>query len=183
MRGMKSKTFLAALVGLSLSLFATVLQAQTNTPPTAGTFFDSVTGYFTSFNTNLDSTFDAKGNFWTGADSIQGGDVSLAHSVGISYRLYKLIDSEVVIRNSGIAGTLVSGEAGLSLNFKVHDAKLSLYGDGGYAFNSEETDRFYGEIGVRASKALTEHTFAGVGIGAQLPANRQVFQIFAGFTF
>jgi hypothetical protein len=30
---------------------------------------------------------------------------------------------------------------------------------------------------------LTDHTFAGTGIGARLPKNEQVFQVFAGFTF
>jgi hypothetical protein len=159
------------------------------TPTDTGNFFTSVEQYFSSFNTNLDSTFaTARGELATGVDSTQGG-VPLANSMRLSWNVYSPSNSPVrlslesVTRNSGVAGTLVSEQAGVGLNFVVHDAKLTIYGDGGYNFNGVKQDKYFGEIGVRAEKALTEHTFAGVGVGAQLPANRQVFQVFAGFTF
>lgn len=162
------------------------VKAQTGT---TNTFWDTTIGYFSSFNTNLDTTFaTSRGEVATGVDSTQGG-VSLANSFRVSYNVYSPFNSPVKLslesntRNSGIAGTIVSQQAGLGVNFVVHDAKLTLYADGGYDFNGVKNDKYFGEIGMRAEKALTEHTFAGVGIGAQIPANRQVFQAFAGFTF
>lgn len=175
-----------ALVGI-LALFGlTTASAQVATNTPTGSFFTSVQSYFTSFNTNLDGTFEAsKGTVWTSADSLQGGAVPLANSIGLSYKVYKLISAESVTRNSGIAGTLVSEQAGLGLNFAVHDTRLTAYLDGGYAFGEPggTTEKLYAEVGLRVTKALTEHTFAGVGVGAQLPANRQVFSAIVGFTF
>jgi hypothetical protein len=179
---MKKLIAIIGLIGLTL-----VASAQTNPPPTQSSFFDSALGYFSSFNTNLDSTFGLeKGTVWTGVDSIQGGEVNLANALGISYDLYKSVSVESVTRNSGIAGTLLSEQVGVGLSFVVHDAKLTVYADGGYGFAKEKSstaDRIYGEIGLRVQKALTTHTFAGLGIGAQLPKNSQVFSAFAGITF
>jgi hypothetical protein len=171
------------LLAMCVSAFA-----QTNPPPPASaqSFFSSVQNYFTAFNTNLDDTFQSRGNFWTGVDSIQGGDTPLANALGLSYTLYKKIDAHSVTRTGGVAGGLISQQAGLGLSFVVHDARLTLYADAGYELEGAHkslSDRLYGEVGVRASKALTEHTYAGVGIGGQFPANRQVFSVFAGFTF
>src|SRR6185437_4841824 len=89
------------------ALLATVSQAQSNNAPTppqnTGTFLTSLQDYFTAFNTNLDATFGAsKLSLWTGVDSIQGGDASLANEVGLSYNLWKALAPEVVIRNSGV---------------------------------------------------------------------------------
>jgi len=191
------KTKLCTLVTVGLCLLGLNSIAQTAPPPATapaassdtGNFFTSVQSYFTSFDTNNDSTFaTARGELATGVDSTQGG-VPLANSLRLSYNVYKPTNSAVqlslesVTRNSGIAGTLVSEQFGLGVNFIIHDAKLTLYGDGGYNFNGVKSDKYFAEIGARAEKALTTHTFAGVGIGAQLPANRQVFQVFAGFTF
>ena len=148
----------------------------------AGTFFDSVTGYFSSFNPELEGTFTNRGTFWTSVDSIQGGDNPMANSIGMSYSIWKAVAVEGVFRNSGVAGSVVNGQGGLGLGVVVHDVRLTVYGDGGYAF-AERRDPVYGEIGVRVMKALTTHTFAGVGIGAQLPANRQILSAFVGFTF
>ena len=161
---------LAALIGFSAG-------AQTNS-----SFFSSVQSYFTSFNTNLDSTFQSKAQLWVGADSIQGGISPMANSIGLSYSIWKAVSVESVTRNAGVAGTVVSSQLGLGLSFVVHDAKITAYGDAGYAF-AEPGQKFYGELGVRVQKALTEHTFALVGIAAQLPQNRQVLTVGAGFTF
>lgn len=174
----------AALVaGLTSTGSAQIL--PTNSP---GSFFSTALSYFTAFNTNLDSTFaNSKGSIWTGADSMQGARTPLANSLGLSYRVYNVISLESVTRNAGVAGTVVSQQFGPSLNFVVHDAKLSLYAHAGYELDAPAggkfADKIYGEIGVRVCKALTEHTFAGVGVGAQLPKNTQVFQVFAGIVF
>jgi hypothetical protein len=210
---MKPKLFFSLVLGFVLALGSSALAqtppvppAPTATAPAAsdapagGSFFNSVEGYFASFNTNLDaSTSAARGSLWTGADSIQGGNVALANSLGLSYNLYQPSNSPVrigfesVTRNSGVAGTLVSEQAGPELKFIIHDVTLTAYADGLYDFAAQDTknakgktvsaDRIGVEIGLRLQKQLTEHTFAGTGIGARLPKNQQVFQVFAGFTF
>ena len=178
---MRKLLIITAIIGLA----ALGLQAQTGvpTPPADnGSFLGTVQSYFTAFNTNLDNTFGAsKGSIWTGVDSIQGGTVSLANSIGVSYNLYKMVSAEGVIRNGGVTGTILSYQGGLGFNFLVHDVRLTAYADGGYGTSGK--DRTYGELGLRAQKALTEHTYAWVGVGAQLPANRQIFSAGVGFTF
>lgn len=195
------KLVLMIILSVMLS-FGVKAQTSTNAP---GTFFNSIQNYLTSFNTNLDSTFgNERAAVWTGADSIQGGSVSMANALGISYDLKRFanrsdtnlfstsISAESVTRNSGIAGTLVSEQLGLGLNIIVHDVKLTGYLDGGYdlalkpeSFNQviQTRDRLYGEVGIRVAKALTTHTYTGVGIAAQFPRNSQVFSWIAGFNF
>lgn len=179
---MKKIFGLIGIVTVGVTLLGSKAEGQSNATP-AGSFFGTVQNYFTSFNTNLDATFATeRGSLWTSFDSIQGGRVPLANSLGLSYNVFKAISAESVTRNSGIAGTVLSEQVGLGLNFIVHDTKLTGYADGGYAF-SEPSQKLYGEIGLRVVKALTEHTFAGVGIGLQVPANRQVLSASVGFTF
>lgn len=162
--------------------------AQINTnapaapPATSGTFFDSVTGYFSTLNPELAGTFTNRGTFWTSIDSIQGGASPLANEIGLSYGVWKMVSLEGVFRNSGVAGTIVDYQGGIGLSFNVVDVRLTAYADGGYG-QAETSDKTYGEVGVRVMKALTTHTFAGVGIAAQLPANRQILSAFVGFTF
>lgn len=182
----------SAIIGVAL-LAATVIHAQTPAPAPAPAappnFFGSVTGYFTSFNTNYDaSVAAARMSLWTGADSLQGAGVPLANSLGLSYNVYAPTNSslrlsiETVIRNSGVAGTIVSDQIGGGVGFIFHDTKFTAYADGGYDFIATK-DRFYGEVGLRLQKNLTENTFAGIGIGVQFPQNRQIEQVFAGFSF
>lgn len=179
---MKKLLTIIAAVALCVSAYS-----QTNTPPDSGSFLQSVTSYFTTFNTNLDSTFGTeRGSIWTGVDSIQGGDAPLANSLGLSYNIWKAVSAESVLRNSGVAGTVLSEQAGFGLSFIVHDAKLTLYADAGYNFQEESTkfeDKLFGELGIRAEKALTTHTFLGVGMGVRVPNSEQVFTAFGGFTF
>ena len=113
---------------------------------------------------------------------MQGGTSPLMNSIGLSYDVWKMVSVEGVFRNSGVAGTVVDGQGGLGLSFKVHDVRLTAYADGGYGFEDDQ-DKIYAELGVRVLKALTTHTFAGVGIGVQLPGDRQVLSAFVGFTF
>lgn len=181
----KIKYTLSALA-LALGLFTAKAQITTNSPE--GSFPSAVLSYFTAFNTNLDSTFALeKGTVWTGVDSIQGGSVPLANCLGISYDLWKMVSVESVTRNSGVAGTVLSEQFGAGLNFVVHDAKLTLYADGGYNLyspgKSKFADRLYVEMGLRAMKALTTHTFAFIGLGVQLPSNLQILSAGGGFTF
>jgi len=183
-------------IGLAALGLALAAPAQTNAPamaatnaaPTEGTFLNTAFNYFTAFNTNLDGTFGAhRGSLFTGVDSIQGAGVNMANSIGLSYDLYAgtnnlRLSAESVTRNSGVAGTLLSEQVGLGVSFIVHDAKITAYADGGY-WIYDEPDRYYAEIGLRAQKALTEHTYAWVAAAAQLPGNRQVFSAGVGITF
>lgn len=174
------------LIGLITALAVIGVNAQTNTPSQA--FYRTVMDYFTTFDTNSTTFIEERGSVWTGVDSISESDVSLANSLGISYKLGKTaISAESVLRNSGVAGTLVSEQVGIGLNFVVYDAKLTLYGDAGYDFLlkdvKRETDRLFGEIGLRAQKAMTKRTYAGASFGVQVPESKQVFSVFAGFTY
>lgn len=183
----------------TVALFATVgaVNAQTTPPPT---FFNSVSDYFSSFNTNLDSTFATeRAEIAIGVDSTQGGSVPLANSLRISYTVYQPSNSvtalsiENVLDNSGVAGTLVSEQLGLGFSFLVHDVKLTGYADGLYDFNpatrtnskgkARKDCAFGAEIGLRVQKAMTTHTFSGIGLGVILPRNEQKFQAYTGFTF
>jgi len=171
------------LTSLVLLASAVAASAQTN----SGSFFNTVSGYFTTFNPSLTNTFAAKTTLWTGVDSQQGSGSSLANEIGASYNVYGPLSLESVTRDGGVSGTLVSEQFGLGLNFIVVDTRLTLYGDAGYKLDSPTGSKFqdnlYGEIGIRVAKALTEHTFAWVGIGAQFPTKAQVFEGGVGFTF
>lgn len=155
--------------------------------PTQSSFFQTAQSYFTSFNTNLDSTFgNQRGEFAIGVDAIQGGNAPLANSLRLSYDAWRAISVEAVVRDSGITGFLLSAQAGPALNFVIHDAKLTLYGHVGHRQDeaSDNPEKVFGEIGVRVQKALTEHTFAGVAMGVQFPGtSTRTFSAFTGFTF
>ncbi len=175
------------LLSLSLIAFALAAKAQTNTPQS---FFGTVSSYFTTHNLELTNTFGAhKGEAWTSLDSIQGNgstSAKLADAIGLQYSVYDHLSLENVLRTSGIAGTIVGDQFGLGINFVIIDTKLTLYGDAGYNLENSSPkfkDNLFGEIGVRAKKALTDNTFAGVGLGVRIPNASQVYQVMVGFTF
>ncbi len=196
---MKIKSFLlVSLLAAATFASAHTTRAQTlsttNQPPQSqGSFFNTVVGYFSSFNTNLDSTFGAnRGAVWTGVDAIQGGPVSLANSLGVSYDLWRpsattntpgnlAVSLESVTRTGGVEGALISQQAGAGLSFIVHDTRLTLYGACGV--NLSGNNNCFGEAGLRVTKALSDHTFAGVAAALQFPGNRQIFTALIGFTF
>lgn len=168
---------------ITLLASAFVAGAQTNN----GSFFGTVSQYFTTFNPSLTNTFAAKTTLWTGVDSQQGSGSSLMNEIGVSYNAYGPLSIESVTRDGGVAGTLISQQIGLGLNFKIIDTRLTVYADAGYKLDSPANSKFqddlYGEIGIRVAKALTDHTFAWVGIGAQFPTKAQIFEGGVGFTF
>lgn len=188
-------TCILCLVGASafaqLSANPPIQQSISQAPPlptSEGNFLQTVQAYFTSFNTNLDSTFATeRAEFAAGVDSIQGGKVPLANSLRVSYDLpgtnwWHGLSLESVTRDGGVAGGFISSQVGLGINFVVHDAKFTVYCDGGYNI-VDSNNREYAEIGIRVSKALTTHTFGGAGVGAILPGNSQTLQLFGGATF
>lgn len=184
---------IAALV----ALLALPAVAQTNSPPTGiADLGNTVMGYFTAFNTSLDSTFGASTfDLWTGVASVQNGDSPIENELGLSYDVWRSsatntvatrISLEDAIRDSGLAGSLISDQAGLGFSIVVHDVKLTAYLDGGYNFfrtASKFEDRLFGEVGIRAKKALGSHFYSGIGLGAQFPRNSRVFEAFVGATF
>lgn len=191
---MKRKLMLVAILGVS----ALSAVAQTNPPVAPPNFFESIGGYFTSFNTNYLATFgEHKISLATGVDSLQGnGTVPLANSLRLSYNLIQptinltnttglVLGLEEVTRNSGVAGTIVSQQAGFKAGFVVVDTEIDGYVDGGYNFYNDVNtkQKIFCEFGLRVQKALTLNTYAGVGLGEQVPINRQIGQVFAGFTF
>lgn len=157
--------------------------AQTNAVPTTpATFFTSVSQYFASFDTNK-TTF-AKTNecdFWAGADYVSG--VNISSSLGLEYQLWKKVSVESVTRNAGIAGTILSQQIGVGLNATLYDVKITGYLDGGYDFLHKQP---YAALGARVKKALTQNTFAGLGLEAQVMkhgSSTPTISIFTGFTF
>ncbi|MEN6533047.1 MAG: hypothetical protein ABFD89_05250 [Bryobacteraceae bacterium] len=177
-----------APIALWIATLALTAPAQTNStdtltaPTDTSSFFKTAISYVSSFNTNLDCTFTNRGSFWTGMDSIQGGSNPLANSIGVSYRVWNSVEAEGVMRDAGTAGSIVSAQGGLAVAFRIHDTRLSMYCDGGYGFG-EDRDRVFCEPGFRVDKALTEHTYAGVGLGFQFPSERKILEVRAGFTF
>lgn len=186
---------LATLLGLGA-----VASAQTTNQPPSGLtdFGNTVFGYFTSFNTNLDTTFrDNRFELWLGVDSVQGSTAPLQNSIGISYDVWRptpatnattftAIGIEDQIRNTGVAGTVETDQLGLNFSVVVHDVKLSGYLDGGYDLTQNGvrfSNRLFGEVGLRARKAIGPHFYMGVGVGAQFPRNSQVLSAFTGATF
>lgn len=186
------KKLLSVIIGLSL-IGGSVINAQQITNITPVSFIHTVGSYFTSHNLELTNTFGSghKFDLWTSIDSIQGNGNSAAHladAIGISYVVYDHISLENVLRTSGIAGTIMTEQFGVGLNYTVIDTKLTLYADAGYdkgnsLTHSKFQDNLFGEVGLRVKKALTENTYAGIGLGLQFPSNVQVYQVVAGFTF
>jgi hypothetical protein len=174
------------------------LSTNTPTPPTTPqSALNTALGYFTSFNPALSDCFGSNSfTLWTGAASVQGGVTPLVNVVGGSYDLWRpksantnsptwtALSPEIQIDNSGVAGTVVSAQAGLGFGVGLYDVKATLYVDGLYTLGQGKTKGQAGaEIGLRVFKALGHNFFAGVGLGAQLPQNAQVISAFAGATF
>jgi hypothetical protein len=114
-----------------------------------------------------------------------GGSYDFYKSVKTNSEVATSLSVEVETRNEGVAGSLVSAQGGLGFSLIVHDAKLTIYGDGGGYLDKglEASDRWFGEIGLRVKKAWGRHFYGGVGVGVQFPNNNQVFSAFLGATF
>lgn len=132
--------------------------AQTSTEQPHQTFFNTVTGYFTSFNTNLDSVFAThKGTLWAGQDW-QGG-AHASSSLGLEYLVYKGFSLDSETRFADLTGNVKSQQIGVGYNVDIHDVRLTgfIAGDYDFDFNDARAD-----IGLRAKKLLTDHTFSFV---------------------
>lgn len=169
------KTLLALIMTVALSATA----QTTNEPPKSpSSFFETSTLWFTSFNTN--NIWNQRGVLEAGVDSISKTDTHLANSLRLSYDVWKNVSAELMARDSGVAGTWVSGTAGIGYNFKVWDAKLTLIGLGGREFIEE---RWMGEFHIQASKKVAKYTHAFVRLGARVPVGSQIYSGGVGFSF
>lgn len=181
------------LTNMDQLLAALKQEAVNNASAPVSSFATTVLGYFTSFNADLTNVFaTGKGYAFAGVDSLQGGSQSLANSLVIDYRVFGGLALDTMTRNGGVSGTIMSQSLGLAYNLRVKDVNVCAFAHGGYDFTILDTDldaagkaksKLYGEFGVRAMKALTTHTFAGVGLSLIVPDSRQCFTAFAGFTF
>lgn len=195
----KHKLILAPLLALSL---AAALPAQSQdattppavaTPPTSqGNFVSDIFGYFTVINTNLSDCFQShKFDLWVGVVSVQASDIPIENEIGLSYDLFRgtatnamqtigFFGVEAVSRNGGVAGSLIDQQGGFNAGVVICDIRLSGYADGGYDFYKK---RPYGEIGLRAFKALGHNFYAGVQAGVQFPNPAQVLSAITGVAF
>lgn len=188
------KTFLIALIGLAA--IGAQAQLSTNTPtiPTSpDSFFTSAYGFFTSFNTNLAGCFASNSvSLWAGVDSIVGGGnntLSMANEMGGNVKVYQGFGLDAIERNSGVEGTIVNLQGGLSYSYVYIDTQIQFYADAGYEFDQ---GKVLGEYGLRIAKALTTHTYAQIGYAIQNKSGPlasgaakvpQVFSASVGFTF
>lgn len=190
---------LLAIVSL-VTLLAIPAMAQTNEPapppPSGiGDLWNTTFGYFTHFNTNLTTFRASKFDIWLGVDSIQGDPSPLQNELGAEFDLWRPAAStnstvafafgiENVVRDSGIAGSLTSEQAGIDLSAIIWDTKASIYFDGGYDFAQTVQHKFYGEVGIRVKKGIGDRFYLGVGMGVKVPAaNNRLFFGYTGLTF
>lgn len=170
------------LLTFLFSLFCISAIAQTNAPapPTdTGSFFNTVQDWLLSQNTN--NTWSTRGQVSAGLDTIQNSKVNLANNIRISYEVYKGLSLEAGIRDSGVAGTLVSGQGGLSYAFKINDVRIAPYLIAGY--DRINADKKFGEAGLRVEKKMTKWTFIGLSFGQQFPTDRRIYSAYTGFVF
>lgn len=173
---------------LSLILLTVSLSAMAQTPPlpspsniiSGGSFLESAKTYFSEFDTNSTTFVGKKFDLWTGADYASG--VNVTSSLGIEYNVYGSFSIESVTRNAGIAGIIASEQLGGGYNLVFYDSKFTAYVSGGYDFAGSKP---YAAVGLRAKKALTRNTFAGIGLEQRISGSHQaapIVGIFAGFT-
>lgn len=144
------------------------------------TFFDSVTGYFSSHNTNYAGILQShKGTLWSGQDWQAGAHIST--SLGLEYLVYKQISLDSETRFSDLTGSVSSQQIGAGYNVDIIDVRLTGFVAGSYNF---DTDRITPQIGLRAKKLLTDHTFSFVGfvVPIQHKANPRI-ELGVGFVF
>lgn len=174
------KKYIAVVLSvLALSFSA---KAQTN----EGSFLSSFGSYFSSFNTNLTAFSSNQLDVDVGMDYVSG--VNISSSLGLEYIFDHMnngleLSAESVTRNAGIAGIIVSQQAGIGLSKVIYDTKMTVYADGGYSWANKQT---YVELGLRLKKQLTTHTFAGIGLSIPIENGTRslqpVFSVFTGFT-
>ena len=177
------------------------VSAQTNggSPqgPPEQTFFNSVAQYFSAFDTNSTTFATDTFDLWAGADT--ANNQNLAASLGLEILPFRIEHERVCFgavrwgrshETRRVAGTILSEQAGFGYNVTHFDTRLTGYVDTGYRF---DTRQGYIAPGLRVKKALTENTYAGVGLelpvyythgaGQSTGAPSPTLSIFTGFKF
>jgi hypothetical protein len=152
-----------SIIGL-FALLALPLAAQTNTPQS---FFTTATSWLTSQDTNSTTFLSDTVDLWAGADYQSG--VAMDANFGAEVPIYKSIAVESVTRNAGIAGTIVSQQAGLCFNIVHYDIKFLAGLDFGYSF--VQKDEFVAPF-LQLEKAMTQNTFAYIRLEQQFFLSR-----------
>lgn len=190
------KAILAFIAFTGLLAAAGLCRAQTNTPPPQQ-FYQTVFGYFSSFNTNLSDTFSTDTvDISAGADTVDNANMAASFTVEVlpfrssSNVLASGLSIESVTRNATVAGILVSEQGGIGWSATHIDTRVTGYVDFGRRF---DTSQNYFAPGLRVKKALTDNTFAGVGLelpiylnsnhGQSSGAPAPTLSIFTGFRF
>jgi hypothetical protein len=187
----------AAIALLLLPARAQVTNSMPPLPTSSAGLVQTVVDYFTAQNTNLADTFGAnRFTLWAGVANVQNADIPIENELGLSYDLFKgamttnystigFFGLEAVFRNGGVTGSLISYQGGLEAGAVLVDTRLTGYIDGGWDSlpESQGGQRAFGEAGLRVSKALGHHFFAGVGLGFRFPDSAQIYSAFAGATF
>ncbi len=152
----------ALLYASLLLVFASTVLSQTNqVPPTPLTFWGDLTSWLTSHNTNNTTLLDNHGLIWTGA--VYQDQLNVANSLGLEYNAYRptkttAVRLESIMQNAGIAGTVVSHQAGVGFDFILYDTKVGASAGGGYSFYK---DRGFGYVSLEAVKMVAAHSCVG----------------------
>ena len=174
-----------------LTPVAATAAATNAAAPTPQSFISTVTSYFSSFNTSLD-TFGTNGQYavWTGA-AWQSG-INLGAAVGFEAHPFAkapgLMLGEVTTF-AGVVGSIAQEEVDFGWSLTHYDVQASFGLCGADTFHVENGDAagIKGGFFVEVAKAATENTFYGArlnefaafhGHGQQPPIT-----LFAGFTF
>ena len=170
---------LIALVALPVAVNAQVSTVNPSDPAHVG-FFNTFTGYFSSFNTNFDGILDAhKGTLWLGQD-MQGG-AHTSTSLGLEYTAYKSFGICSKTRLEDVTGEVKSQSLGAAYNIIVHDVRISGAILGSYDFKES---RAQAQFEIAALKILTEHTFANVRFLVPVEKqSRPILTLGGGFIF
>ena len=147
------KKIVSILAIASLSLCA---MAQTNSPQN---FYQSVQSYFTSFDTNSQTFLSDKVDISLGTVTIENSQ--LAADFLAEFQVKNPLSLEIDVRNTTVAGTVLSYAGGLGYNITHFDTRITGFIDGGY---KTDTKSAYFAPGIRIKKALTANTYAGIGI-------------------
>lgn len=170
---------------LTVALTAVLGQAQTVPISPQQSFFDTVTQYFSSMNSNLTTfTLGNHAELSLGFDTV--GQDRLAASFLVEVPVWKAFSIEGNVRNATVLGDVVTAQGGIGYSVVKYDTKLTAFVDGGYRWDTKQS---FVAPGVRVKKALTQNTYAGVGI--ELPfyvngSNERIvptYSIFTGFKF
>lgn len=115
-----------------------------------------------SQDTNIDLSLNRL-ELFTGLDYQNNVNVSVP--VGAWFKIYKNLGGELLFRNAGVAGTVLSEQVGLNLNLYKYDIKVTGGIDGGWR---NDLERGYVEPYFEFDKATSRINSLFVRLGADL---------------